>query len=641
MPSPLHRSKTFTNLSPSLSLSDLMAKGSGLSFDSDPSRFFLLKPTVLNSFPEDNHDWKLINSHMDMDATPTTTSSSPPPTTIQFPVNLTCSHPRLPDHHTVIGEMDFFADKDTTLARDSNHSPTDTNHSISHNTDLDFNVNTGLNLLTTNTSSDQSTVEDGTSTNMEDKRAKNELAVLQAELERMNAENQRLRDMLNQVTTNYSSLQGHLVTLMQQQQQQQQQQEDQKVEHNDEHDQTIDGKGEEKRQNAAGLIVPRQFMDLGLAAATDTDELSLSSSDGSGSPVNHSEVGSKELVIRKSTGNGEEGNIVLDQDKKEFGRGIGREDSPDQGRQSWGGANKVPRFNSSKSVDQTEATMRKARVSVRARSEAPMISDGCQWRKYGQKMAKGNPCPRAYYRCTMAAGCPVRKQVQRCAEDRTILITTYEGNHNHPLPPAAMAMASTTSSAARMLLSGAMSSADGIMNSNFLARTLLPCSSSMATISASAPFPTVTLDLTQTPSTNPLQFQRPPTQFPVPFPNPSQNLSNSPAAALLPQIFSQALYNQSKFSGLQMSQDIDHNSQLDHHKSQSTAAQQGIQQQPNSLADTVTAATAAITADPNFTAALAAAITSIIGGSAAQPSSISGNNTSLAASSHSNGNINS
>ncbi|KAL2575656.1 hypothetical protein GLYMA_16G031400v4 [Glycine max] len=71
------------------------------------------------------------------------------------------------------------------------------------------------------------------------------------------------------------------------------------------------------------------------------------------------------------------------------------------------------------------------RFAFQTRSEDDILDDGYRWRKYGQKAVKNNMHPRSYYRCTHHT-CNVKKQVQRLSKDTSIVVTTYEGIHNHP-----------------------------------------------------------------------------------------------------------------------------------------------------------------------------------------------------------------
>ncbi|KAL3526497.1 hypothetical protein ACH5RR_011153 [Cinchona calisaya] len=328
-------------------------------------------------------------------------------------------------------------------------------------------------------------------------------------------------------------------------------------------------------------------------------------------------------------------NSALDQTKEEETAG-----------ETWPPSKVLKTMRSDQDDDLAHASAKRARVSVRARCDTPTMNDGCQWRKYGQKIAKGNPCPRAYYRCTVAPSCPVRKQVQRCADDMSILITTYEGTHNHPLPISATAMASTTSAAASMLLSGSSSSSQHILGSsssiapNTLTSNLHGLNDNLKTRpynyfanSSSPPFPTITLDLTipnpSTANSSP-QFS----MFPSTPRLPSTSLSFSPSQSnvVLPTLWANGNLN---YGAIPYNKSYIVNS-LQLPAGRTSAQEQLYNQQPymqknyqppfsdQALTETLTKA---ITSDPSFRSVIAAAITTMVGGgggaSATQPN---GNN---------------
>ena len=64
-------------------------------------------------------------------------------------------------------------------------------------------------------------------------------------------------------------------------------------------------------------------------------------------------------------------------------------------------------------------------------ADANHLKDGYQWRKYGQKVTRDNPYPRAYFRCAYAPSCPVKKKVKRPANSHFISSPGFLILQNH------------------------------------------------------------------------------------------------------------------------------------------------------------------------------------------------------------------
>ncbi|KAL5987967.1 hypothetical protein ACLOJK_035729 [Asimina triloba] len=121
--------------------------------------------------------------------------------------------------------------------------------------------------------------------------------------------------------------------------------------------------------------------------------------------------------------------------------------------------------------------IREPRVVVQTLSEVDILDDGYRWRKYGQKVVKGNPNPRSYYKCTNA-GCPVRKHVERASHDPKAVITTYEGKHNHDVPSARTSShdsaGPTSSNDANSLQNHLPAAMNGLLRAEDAVRVMVP-----------------------------------------------------------------------------------------------------------------------------------------------------------------------
>jgi len=232
----------------------------------------------------------------------------------------------------------------------------------------------------------------------------------------------------------------------------------------------------------------------------------------------------------------------------------------------------------------------------------------------------------------------------------SILITTYEGTHNHPLSASATAMASTTSAAASMLTSGSSTSLRfpaaspaaaaglgfGFPDAAASKHFFLP-NGGAASITSTPSYPTITLDLTSPEATSQafsLSSRFPSSSFGhggARYPPTSFSFSTSGPSALsgaawpaaggagylsygspAPSLFTGGKHS---INGRQQGGEAP----VLHHQLQKASASGSST--AGVLTDTIAKA---ITSDPGFHTALAAAITSYVGAQGSRSSAAGG-----------------
>lgn len=222
----------------------------------------------------------------------------------------------------------------------------------------------------------------------------------------------------------------------------------------------------------------------------------------------------------------------------------------------------------------------------------------------------------------------------------SILITTYEGTHNHPLPMSATAMASTTSAAASMLMSGSSSTSQPGLGSSSPAAAAaselrglnfsLPdhLRTRQLYAASSSQFPTITLDLTTTasPSYSSSHFSRFSSSFNSStsrFPSTSLSFSSSESNSI-PTVWGNGClnyggipHNKPQLGSLNLGrQPPEHFNQPYLEKNSQVPP---VQQ---SLTETLTKV---ITSDPSFRSVIAAALSSMLNSSSSSSSATQSN----------------